>query len=667
MLKPVRSSSYLLGSSSITALFGSFLVFNFLCSINFVLLHILKKETKMHILRIFLSVLIIGLFNQSINAQNKYAYKVNLNEINDDKLQVELITPTIPKSKKVLKFHIPKLVPGTYSIYDFGRFVSEFKAYNKKGKRLKVAHPDPNTWVISKAHKLARITYTVDDTWDTNLDNKIFEPAGTNFEAGKNFVFNNSSVFGFFEDMERIPYEIEVDHPENLKLSTGLINKKVDEDTDLLTIDNYMDLVDGPFMYSKQDFTYIQVGGCKVLVAVYSPTGKITSKFIAGEIEPILRAQREYLGGKLPVDRYAFILYMTDGMSASGGYGALEHSYSSFYYLPEMEPSQLAQTMRDVAAHEFYHIVTPLNIHSEEIHNFNFIEPRMSKHLWLYEGVTEYAAGHVQVKQGLMPIEDYMGVVAGKMRGAESHKDDLPFTDMSLGCLKKHKDEYLNVYQKGALIGMCLDLQLLSLSKGKMTLQDLMNKLSLKFGKDNPFKDNELFTTITELTYPGVAPFFKRYVAGPYPLPIKELMKKVGIEYAETTTTEQKTLGGLENAIGVDFASGLFFIEKFDMLNDFGKEIGFEDGDVIKSWNGVPLTLKNINNVLTDFMMNVKEGDKMDITVLREKEEVQLNSSYKMVEVEQKHGFKILEDATEEQIALRKAWLGDYKVKEIQP
>jgi len=612
-------------------------------------------------------MLLVGFISFSVSAQNQYSYKVDLRQVNDDKLQVELTTPTIPRSQKVIKFQIPKLVPGTYSIYDFGRFVSDFKAYNKKGKRLKVAHPDPNTWVISKSHKLAKITYTVDDTWDTNLDNKIFEPAGTNFEAGKNFVFNNSSVFGYFEGMERVPYRIEVDHPENLKLSTALINTKVDEDTDVLTVDNYMDLVDGPFMYSEPDFTYIQVGECKVLVAVYSPTGKITSKFIAGEIEPILQAQREYLGGKLPVDRYAFLLYMTDGISGSGGYGALEHSYSSFYYLPEMDPGQLAQTMRDVAAHEFYHIVTPLNIHSEEIHNFDFINPRMSKHLWLYEGVTEYAAGHVQVKQGLMPIEDYLGVVAGKMRGAEAHKDDLPFTEMSLGCLKKHKDEYLNVYQKGALIGMCLDLQLLSLSDGKMTLQDLMNKLALKFGKDNPFKDDELFPTIVELTYPGIAPFFKRYVAGPYPLPITQLMEKVGIEYAATTIVEEKTLGGLENAIGVDFTSGSFFIEKYEMLNDFGKEIGFKEGDVIKTWNGAPLTLKNINSLLTDFMMNVKVGDPMNIVVQRDKEEVKLDSKFRMVEEEQSHGFKILEDATDEQLALRKAWLGAYKVKEPQP
>ena len=34
--------------------------------------------------------------------------------------------------------------------------------------------------------------------------------------------------------------------------------------------------------------------------------------------------------------------------------------------------------------------------HSEEIGNFDFQKPKMSRHLWLYEGLTEYAAHHTQ-------------------------------------------------------------------------------------------------------------------------------------------------------------------------------------------------------------------------------------------------------------------------------
>ena len=74
---------------------------------------------------------------------------------------------------------------------------------------------------------------------------------------------------------------------------------------------------------------------------------------------------------------------------------------SSMYYTPEMDTASLKTTMDNFTTHEFFHVITPLSIHSEEIGNFDFNNPKMSEHLWLYEGVTEYSAGIMQVKEGL--------------------------------------------------------------------------------------------------------------------------------------------------------------------------------------------------------------------------------------------------------------------------
>ncbi len=605
----------------------------------------------------------ICLFNP-LYGQTNYQFKVDLNAIQNDKLKVELQTPNLPKGVKTIKYHLPKIVPGTYSIYDFGRFVSKFKALTKSGKELKVKRPDSNTWLIEKAHKMDKIIYTVEDTWDTDKDNKVFEPGGTNFERGKNFVFNNHGLFGYFEEMKQLSYEITIDRPAKLQGATSLKHKAVDEDTDIYLAENYMDLVDGPIMFSEPDFTTLNIGNAKVLVSVYSPNKKVSSAFIAGEVEAILEAQRAYLGGQLPVDFYAFIIYLTDGYSNSGGYGALEHSYSSVYYLPETEPEGIAQTIRDVAAHEFFHIVTPLNIHSEEIHDFDFINPKMSQHLWLYEGVTEYSAGHVQVKYGLMPIEDYLDVIAEKIRGAEQHKQDLSFTKMSSGCLHEHKDQYLNVYQKGALIGMCMDIKLRTLSQGKYGMQELMHDLSKEYGKNKAFKDSELFAKIEELTYPEIGDFLKMHVAGTKPLPIKELLAEAGVEYAATKMKKEKTLGGLENALGFDYKTMSFLMEDATKLEDFGKTIGFKNGDLIKAWNGKPLTSQNINQVITDFMINVEEDDDFTIQIERDKEEMELKATYQLADVEVKHAFSLIEAPSKAQTALRKAWLGEYIQKE---
>ena len=81
---------------------------------------------------------------------------------------------------------------------------------------------------------------------------------------------------------------------------------------DVFRTSNYDELVDSPIMYNLPDTTLLNVAGTEVLVSAYSPNKVVTSKEIASTIEEVLIAQKEYLGGELPVDKYAFIFYFTD-------------------------------------------------------------------------------------------------------------------------------------------------------------------------------------------------------------------------------------------------------------------------------------------------------------------------------------------------------------------
>ena len=43
---------------------------------------------------------------------------------------------------------MPKIVPGTYSIYDFGQYVLDFEAFDTAGRSLSVNQLDKNRWEI---------------------------------------------------------------------------------------------------------------------------------------------------------------------------------------------------------------------------------------------------------------------------------------------------------------------------------------------------------------------------------------------------------------------------------------------------------------------------------------------------------------------------------------
>ena len=90
-------------------------------------------------------------------AQSKggYQYTVDLTTVVDDKVYVELIPPAIKESEII--FYFPKMIPGTYAIEDYGRFVSKLEVVDKKGKKLSVSKVDDNSWKIKEANRAVKI------------------------------------------------------------------------------------------------------------------------------------------------------------------------------------------------------------------------------------------------------------------------------------------------------------------------------------------------------------------------------------------------------------------------------------------------------------------------------------------------------------------------------
>ena len=591
-------------------------------------------------------------------AQNAaYKFRIDLTKVNNDMVQVFLDAPEI-KSDKII-YNVPKMVPGTYRIYDFGQYSMDFEAFDKKGYAMSVNRLDDNRWEIDNAKNLAKISYWVEDTWDAKVKDLVFEPGGTNIEKDENIVLNNHGFFGYFDGLKNLKYELTVTRPDNFYGATGLTDIKTSGNTDVFYVNNYMDLVDSPIMYNVPDTTVIEVGGADILISVYAKNKTVTSKEIAKNIASILEAQKNYLGGKLPIDKYAFIIYLYAGQSGSGGSGALEHSYSSFYYLPEMTAERISGFLIDVAAHEFFHIVTPLNIHSEEIGDFDYINPKMSKHLWMYEGVTEYFAGHVQVYEGLISKDEYLEVIQNKIKGASYYKDNLPFTTMSLGCLDEHEKQYGNVYQKGALIGMCLDILLRDYSKGEMGMKDMMAMLSKEYGKNVSFKDEELFDKIASLSFPKIREFFKMYVEGESSLPLEELLNKVGITYKTNVTVKEVSMGGASMSYNEEIDK--IYVVDTGNMDEFGKSLGYKNNDIIYSINGVEITADNIKTELARLKNTLKEGDKIEVVVGREvkgkSKNVTLKSKAMLVEKTKKYFIEFNPSASPEQLTLQKAWL----------
>ncbi|HWA05557.1 MAG TPA: peptidase M61 [Ignavibacteria bacterium] len=573
----------------------------------------------------------------------------------DHKLMVEVEPPKINSAS--IKYYMPKIVPGTYVINNFGRFVSDFAAVDKDGNKLLVNRIDTNTWEILNAEDLYRIKYRVEDTYNSESTPVVFEPTGTCIDSGRVFMLNNYTLIGYFEGFKDLPYTVTVRKPEGFYGSTSMPLAFTEGNKDFYYPKNYFDLHDNPMMYTMPDTASVMVNNTRVLLSVYSPNKKITASYLAEHTAELFKAQGEYLGGELPTDKYSVLVYLSDAGFRSNAAGALEHFKSTTFCYPEVTNEEFIQPFRDVVSHEFFHIVTPLGIHSREIGDFDFINPVMSKHLWLYEGSTEYYAIHSQVKYGIITPEQFFNKVQQKMFFSMLYLNDtLPFTELSKGALDRYKFQYINVYQKGALINMCLDLYLLKLSEGKYGLQNLKSDLGKKFGPDEAFEDEELFDIITAMTYPEIREFFRMYVEGSSRLPYKQFLEYAGYEYFDKLKKKVPAMIGA--ALQYEDSGALKVVEVYD----FGKKLGLKPGDNVIAVNGREVNTHNFRFISRDFENNAKPGDEVEITVLRKSNgasqlKIVLKAETYLVEKEEQFVLQPVKEPTAGQLMIRKAWI----------
>lgn len=575
-----------------------------------------------------------------------------------DRLEVRLIPPKLDAD--TLVFVMPKIIPGTYSISDFGKLVYNLAAIAEGGDTIAVQRIDENRWKIPRGAELDHVYYQAGATFSDPAGKHIFEPSGTRFEPGRNFLLNNYGVVGFFEGHEDLNYAFEVIRPAEFYGASALVQEALNDSTDVFYADNYFDLHDSPIMYAEPDTSSFMIGESEVQIAVYSPGGTLDAAKVKENLTDIMRGAGDYLGGELPVNKYVVLVNLLQGMGNSGGFGALEHNYSTVVVMPEMGEKFLTQQIRDIVAHEFFHIVTPLNIHSEHIHDYDFINPKMSKHLWLYEGTTEYSAHHMQVRQGITSPDDFMSLIRQKIVQSGSFNDTLPFTVLSKGALDETKAQYMNVYMKGTLISMCLDLLLCDLSKGEYNLPMLMEDLSEKYGPEQPFDDDQLFDVIAEMTYPEVRTFFARYVEGEEPLPLEEYLLKAGVLLQRDVTLSELTFGGY--LPGENKERDRMEVITTLGMNSFGKSLGIEKGDLLVSINGIDLRPEVFAAGVQAYKDQYEDGDKVTLIVERKSDkgdwkEVKLKGRAKAVQRNISLRISFLSDPSPQQQIVRKAWI----------
>ncbi|MES2305626.1 MAG: peptidase [Gemmatimonadota bacterium] len=473
--------------------------------------------------RAALPLLLIATAAHAAPAPARLRFTVNLNDRADTLFKVSLRVDKLTAANDVFQF--AATAPGTYQVMDIGRFVHEFHAYDAAGRELSTSHISTNQWKLSSPERVREVRYTIEPTWTTHIaEHRVYRMCGSSLSADHSLM-NGQALFVMPHGMQAVPISVKLLAPRDWKVSTSLRLS-----AGQYLADDYDQLVDSPILAGRLSTARMLVTGVPVDIAVYSTHDKITATQLSQAMRTMLNAAGAFLG-KLPVDRYTFLYTFEER-----GEGAWEHSYGSEYALQEADYTPAyGKRISDIAAHEFFHVVTPLNLHSEIIEHFNFETPVPSQHLWLYEGSTEWAAQKMHLESGLKTADEYLATVVGKMKNDRAAYDSTwSLTELAVTSYSDSgQRQYGNIYMRGAVVAGLLDIKLLQLSHGEHGLRDLIQDLSKIYGKKRAFTDDSLFDVIAQHAGPEVADFLQRYVRSAQHLPVKEYYDLLGITLVE--------------------------------------------------------------------------------------------------------------------------------------
>ena len=144
-------------------------------------------------------------------------------------------------------------------------------------------------------------------------------------------------------------------------------------------------------------------------------------------------------------------------------------------------------------------------------------------------------------------------------------------------------------YDKGALLGLLLDILIRDATDNRSSLDDVMSRLySDHYLQDSGFTTAEFLAYVAEYTGAEVAEeFYRDYVDGREPLPFKKTLALAGMDYAADTLTEA-FFGVAVSPAGSD-GLGITSVEP----GTSASRAGLQRGDILKQVGEIFVTDQN--------------------------------------------------------------------------
>ncbi len=501
---------------------------------------------------------------------------------------------------------MPVWTPGSYLIREYARHVQDFAAGGGTARRTPLAwtKTNKNTWrVETGGARELDVRYRVYSNELTVRTNELND---------RHAFWNNAALLMYVNGFLNAPSTVRVAPFGNWKIATGL--PPVSGQANTFRADNFDILYDSPFLVSNHLVVPFQVRGIEHRIVI-DGTGNYDAGQMRRDFPKIVEASAA-LFGDLPYQNYTFML-----MTHPTARGGLEHLNSTalIWRRYDFRPEARYKDFLSLVAHEFFHVWNVKLIRPDALGPFDYTAENYTRLLWVAEGVTSYYENLLLRRAGLLTDREYLNSVAGTIQTIQRvpGRRVLSLEEASFDAWIKYyrQDEnsinnQVSYYDKGALVGMLLDLEIRRRTGGARSLDDVMRALYTGFAKRNRnFTPADFQQAAERIAGGSLEQFFDSYVSGTQELPYNELLTAFGLRLDPTggRTTPRAHFGATLAQDG----------DRLTVRNvpsdSPAYAAGINAGDHILALDGLRVTQDTLNARLDER----RPGDEVTFTVFR--------------------------------------------------
>jgi predicted metalloprotease with PDZ domain len=378
-----------------------------------------------------------------------------------------------------LDFKMPAWTTGFYRIQDYARNVLNFRAADGAGRPLPWDKTTKNTWRV-RPDGAAAIVVSY-DVYAFNLfcaDSYLGDDRGFLLPSG---------VFMYVDGLLRRPVTVAVEPYKEWKdVVTGL--DPVEGKPRTFTAPDFDILYDSPILMGNLELLTFDVRGVPHVFAVHpSDMGNVDKPKFVSDLKRMVESVVAIFND-VPYKRYVFL-------AIGPGGGGIEHLNSmavAFNGAGLDNPSAYTGWLCFVA-HEYFHHFNVKRIRPVALGPFDYDRENYTRMLWVSEGFTVYYEYLVLNRAGLLPrgkalemmggtIARYENVPGRLFQSATESSFDTWIQFFNRG--ENAANTTISYYDKGAALGMLLDLAIRNQTGNKKSLDDVMRLLYRAYYKE---------------------------------------------------------------------------------------------------------------------------------------------------------------------------------------